>query len=259
MTVSSEQLDSTIERQSETPYYQQLSSVLTQRIEVGAIRVGDRLPSENQLCDEFGVSRATVRHALQYLESTGMVHRIANRGVFAGRRPGQHGWMIQNADGFLENAITHQNRSVTTTVLRSGYTILPDPACTELEVPAGTTGFELVRIRHLDGQPTVFSTNYLPPVVAGIVANSKETLNGTGGLSETLRRAGYPLAGANRFMKATMPTAEIASALSIARTDPLVQIRSTSWRPDGTRFDVYETYVRTDIVPLEVNVRSVIA
>lgn len=245
-----------IERQSETPYYQQLSDALESRLASGEIKPDSRLPSESQLCAEFGLSRATVRHALRHLEARGMVYRIANRGVFAGNRHGQHGWVIQNAEGFLENAITHQNRSVTTNVVRSGYQVLPAFAAEELGLPAGTQGFELVRVRYLDGQATVFSTNYLPPSVAGIVESASDALNGTASLSQLLHRSGYVLAGANRFVRAVMATPEIAAALGISAHEPLLQVRSTSWRADGSRFDVYETYVRTDIVPLEINVRA---
>jgi len=257
MTASADAPADLIDRQSETPYYQQLSTVLESRLESGEIKPESRLPSENQLCAEFDLSRATVRHALQYLESRGVVYRVASRGVFAGTRDGNHGWMIQNTEGFLENAITHQNRSVTTRVIRSGYKVLPPFACEELRLPEGTEGFELVRLRYLDGQPTVFSINYLPPSVAGIVAQASEALNGHASLSELLQRSGYPLAGANRFVRAVKPTAEIAEALGVAEGDPLLQIRSISWSTEGRRYDVYETYVRTDVVPLEVNVRAV--
>lgn len=246
-----------IDWQSETPYYRQIASVLELRLASGQVPGGSRLPSESALCSEFGVARATVRQALQHLEAQGLVYRVANRGVYAGRREKATGWAIQNTEGFLENAITHQNRSVTTKVLRSGRRELPADACDELQLPAGTEGFELVRVRYLDGQPTVFSINYVPPGVAEVVEQATEALNGTASLSALLQRSGYALAGAHRFMRAVRPSQEIAEALEISPKDPIMQIVSTSWRADGRRYDVYETYVNTDIVPLEVNVRAI--
>jgi GntR family transcriptional regulator len=257
MTASAEDITNAIAWQSETPYYQQLSAVLERRLRTGQIPPESRLPSEHALCVEFKLSRATVRQALRYLESRGLVYRVPNRGVFAGSRDVRRGWEIQNTEGFLENAITHQNRSVTTHVLRSGYRPLPDFACEELELPVGTEGFELVRVRHLDGLPTVFSINYLPPAVAEFVAQASDTLSGTASLTGVLQRSGYALAGANRFVRAVTPTQEIADALRIGASDPILQIRSTSWSTDGTRFDVYETYVNTEVVPLEVHVRAI--
>ena len=51
----------TINRQSPVPYYQQLVDVLAERITAGLVQTGERLPSENELCNEFGLSRATRR------------------------------------------------------------------------------------------------------------------------------------------------------------------------------------------------------
>ena len=257
MTLTSDAVGDVIERQSEIPYYQQLCAVLERRLETGRIERDSRLPSENELCKEFGISRATVRQALQVLEARGLVYRVANRGVFAGDRDTDHGWLIQGSQGFLENAITHQNRSVTTQVIRSGVAVLPAFACHELRLPEGSEGFELVRLRHLDGHPAVFSINYIPPIAAEYVAQATDVLAGAASLSELLTRSGFPLAGAHRSIRAVLPTLEIAKALDIKKTAPMLQIRSTSWSTGGRRYDVYETYVRTDVVPLEINVSAV--
>ena len=145
----------TINRQSPVPYYQQLVDVLAERITAGLVQTGERLPSENELCNEFGLSRATVRQALQLLESRGLVQRIAKRGVFVSESPPVRGWVIQGNEGFLENAIGHQNRSVTTRVLGAGPVALPSYASKELEQPEGTIGYELVRLRTLEGVPAL--------------------------------------------------------------------------------------------------------
>jgi GntR family transcriptional regulator len=256
MSLTAETTGDLIDRQSSVPYYQQLGAVLERRLESGQIDANSRLPSENELCKEFGLSRATVRQALQMLESRGVVHRVAGRGVYAGDRDSERGWVIAGGQGFLENALTHQNRSVTTEVLRSGYAVLPGFACRALNIADGTKGFELVRLRYLDGAPAVFSINYSPPGVAKYVAKARDVLAGNASLSELLTRSGYPLGGAHRSVRAVTASPEIAAALKIRKTTPVVQIQSTSWTAEEFRYDVYETYVRTDVVPLEVNVST---
>ncbi|WP_437773554.1 GntR family transcriptional regulator [Arthrobacter sp. KNU40] len=246
-----------IDRLSTTPYYRQLFDVLERRIASKDIEAGERLPSENELCTEFGLSRATVRQALKLLESSGLAHRIPGRGVFASEPSTDRGWVIQGQQGFLENAIGHQNRPVTTQVLRSGPVVLPESACRSLELPEGTRGFELVRLRSLDGIPALYSINYSPPTVAAIIAGATEVLAGQASLSGLLASAGYGLGGANRTIRAVNPTPEIANALNVTDSSPLLRIQSTSWTTGGERFDVYETWVRSEIVPIEVNVSSV--
>jgi GntR family transcriptional regulator len=89
------------------------------------------------------------------------------------------------------------------------------------------------------------------------VAQAADVLAGQASLSELLTGSGFPMAGAHRSVLAVLPTPEIATALEIKKTTPLLQIRSTSWSTGGRRYDVYETYVRTDVVPLEINVSAV--
>jgi len=248
-------LSGAIDRQSSTPYYQQLVEALERRLTSGEIPQGQRLPSENDLCKEFGLSRATVRQALQVLESQELVTRVANRGVFATRPPAaDEGWTIQQPEGFLENALSHQNHSVTTQVLRHGPAILPIFACHLLKVPENTPGYELVRLRLLNDVPALYSINYSPPDLVPVLATSREVLDGKASLSQALASAGYTLGGAHRSVRAVAPSPEIAAALDISRTTPTLHIRSTSWTPAGRQFDVYDTWVRSDVVPLEVNV-----
>lgn len=58
-----------------------MSNQLTKRIGAGKYRVGHYLPSEKQLASEFGVSRPTVRRALDYIESLGLISRRRGDGT----------------------------------------------------------------------------------------------------------------------------------------------------------------------------------
>jgi len=247
----------TIDRTSPVPYYQQLVDILEKRLSSKRIAVGEKLPSENELRNEFGLARATVRQALQTLESRGMVQRIANRGVFASEAPVEHGWMIQGTQGFLENAVGHQNRSVATRVLRSGRIALPAIPSRSLDVPDGSEGFELVRLRSLEGTPAVYSVNYSPQSLAPIIENAADVLDGSASLSELFAQAGYSMGGAHRTVYAVTPSTEIAEHLQVNATTPLLRIRSVSWTTGGFKYDVYETWVRSDVVPLEISVTTV--
>lgn len=246
-----------IDRLSTTPYYQQLSDFLEKRIESGLIQQGTRLPSENDLCTEFGLSRATIRQALQLLETRGFATRVNGRGVYATQRESNHGWMIQGVEGFLENAVGHENRSVSTQVLSHGRCALPPFACSALQIEPDSEGYSLERLRCLDGVPALYSVNYSPPFVVPIVEGASKVLAGEASFSELLSQAGVRIGGANRTIRAVSADEVIASHLQVPVATSLLQIRSVSWTTDGNRFDVYETWVRSDVVPLEVNVSAV--
>jgi GntR family transcriptional regulator len=248
---------SSIDRLSTIPYYQQLSDVLEKRIAAGVIEAGSRLPSENDLCVEFNLSRATVRQALRQLETRGCATRVNGRGVYAIVPEGNHGWMIQGVQGFLENAMGHQNRSVSTKVLSAERAELPPFACAALNVPPGSEGYCLERLRCLDGSPALYSVNYSPPFLVSVVEGASGVLNGEASFSELLAQAGYSLAGANRTIRAIAAPHLVSQHLQVSEGSPVLHIRSVSWSQDGQRFDIYDTWVSSDVIPLEVNVSSV--
>ncbi len=69
------------------PLYMQLAAVLRARIESGEIGHLKPLPSEDRLKDEFGISRDTVRRAVEVLRNEGRVFTVPHRGTFVGPRP----------------------------------------------------------------------------------------------------------------------------------------------------------------------------
>lgn len=67
--------------------YRQLASVLRERIRSGALPAGQRVPSEKDLHDEFGLARETVRRALAVLRSEGLVEVRHGHGTFVVEKP----------------------------------------------------------------------------------------------------------------------------------------------------------------------------
>lgn len=62
--------------------YTQVENSLRQKIISGELEVGARLPTEQELCEQFGVSRITVRRAVQNLVDEGLIYRLRGRGTF---------------------------------------------------------------------------------------------------------------------------------------------------------------------------------
>lgn len=68
--------------ESEIPLYAQLTGIIQRTITSGALKIGDLLPSETELCREFDISRNTVRQAIGALEEEGFVVRKRGKGTF---------------------------------------------------------------------------------------------------------------------------------------------------------------------------------
>ena len=73
-------------KKTPVPLYYQLEKVLRKRILSGKLQPDQALPTEKELCEEFGISRITVRQALLSLESDDLIRREQGRGTFVCRR-----------------------------------------------------------------------------------------------------------------------------------------------------------------------------
>lgn len=242
-----------IDRASPVPYYEQLYVVLHERIRDGQFTAQDRLPSENELHREFGLSRATVRQALELLETNGWAVRIPRRGYFASSPPSDHGWLIEGGGGFLENEIGHRDEHVRTAVIRADYAPLPEHAARALQLDGHPEGFILERRRYLDSELVLFSTNYTPPAAARVVAAAADVLSGAGSLTHALRVGGFRAEGCHRIIHALPAPHAIAELLEVGEGAALLRIRSVTCDASQVPFDYYETWLRSDRVPLELS------
>jgi GntR family transcriptional regulator len=245
-----------IDRTSPTPYYEQLFEVLRAQIAEGTMPRGERLPSEGELCREYGLSRATVRQTLQKLDAEGWARRVAGRGVFAASPAEPSGWIVQDAAGFLESQLRHGATGIATQVISASWVVPAEHVAVALGLQPGEEAFALERVRSMDGELAMFSTNWFPGQVGQLIAAADDVLQGTGSVNATLARGGYVTAGARRVMRALRAPDGVAGHLHIRKGEPVLRVRSQSWDQHDVKFDYYETWVLTDVVPLEVNVTA---
>lgn len=76
-----------LDRKSSIPLYQQIESDILARISSGEWPIGSQLPSEFDLCDEYGSSRITLRQALSKLENEGFIEKSRGRGTYVKTKP----------------------------------------------------------------------------------------------------------------------------------------------------------------------------
>lgn len=149
-----------IDKKSSIPYYDQLAELL--RHEIGQrLARGEtyQLPSENELAEQHGISRQTVRHALDELERDGWIYRQKGVGTFAvSRRVEQELTALVSTS----EAMVQRGWRLETHVL-SVDQIRPAPyIAAALELKGDEAVYEVQRLRLADGSPASIQTNYLP-------------------------------------------------------------------------------------------------
>jgi GntR family transcriptional regulator len=238
-----------IDRRSPVPFYFQLKQLITDEIRGERWLPGERIPSEHSLCDHFGVSRTTVRQALAELESEGLLHKEKGRGAFVAE-PRSSSWFLQSSHGFHDEA-TRAGRVVTSSVLRREVEPLPEWAGRLLELPAGSPGVTLERLRSVDGELVMYVESHLLGDLAEVVL---ETELEDGSLYGALAEHGVEVTGGRRVVEATTARAELARLLEIEPGAAVLQVQAVSWDADLRPFECYRAWHRSDRTTIEVQV-----
>lgn len=133
------------------PRYLQLAQTLLREIEAGKYAVGTQLPTEFELCEQFGVSRATAREAVKRLVQMGLVVRQPRVGTTVKATSANAGGYRQNVADVSD---LYQYATDTTLVIESSETREIDAAqATLLEASAGETWLHLRGRRHTRSLP----------------------------------------------------------------------------------------------------------
>jgi GntR family transcriptional regulator len=154
---------------SATALYAQISRLIADEVSGGTLQRGDRLPSERELCQRFGVSRVTLRRALADLVRQGVLESSRGRGWF----------VTTGVLGEPPNALQSFTQTAAARGLPAAARVLEAatrPATLEeaegLAVAPGAPLFHLRRVRLLGGLPIAFDHSRVPVDLAPALADA---------------------------------------------------------------------------------------
>jgi len=140
------------------PRYHQLKEILRQRIEAGEFKPGDQFPTEEQLCQEYGVSRGTVSRAIRILVEEGWLQRQQGRGTFV-TRPSLSPVFFRLAD-FNED-MRQRGLEPSTRLLSMEVIPADEEMAARLQIPVGEKVIKICRLRLANGRPMAYETRHL--------------------------------------------------------------------------------------------------
>lgn len=209
--------------ESPIPLYYQVSNVLRHRILDGGHRPGERLGTEMELCEQFGVSRITIRQALDELERERLIQRRRGLGTFVAEHLPQVASI--SFTGYLEDLLA---QVLLTTAREAKIDRVPagEEVGRALQVSEEEPVVRIERTRMLAGEPLAHTVSYLPMAVgASITAEDLRELP----LMHLLEhRVGVRLEEAIQTIQAVPATRELAEMLSIPEGAPLLQVQRTT-------------------------------
>ncbi|MGW0550072.1 GntR family transcriptional regulator [Streptomyces altiplanensis] len=214
-----------VDRNSPVPLYFQLSQQLEAAIEKGRLAPGSLLGNEIELAGRLGLSRPTVRQAIQSLVDKGLLVRRRGVGTQVVHSQVKRPLELSSLYDDLEAA----GQLPATTVLRNTLEPATAEVAAALGVAEGSDVHLVERLRLAHDEPMALLRNHLP---TGLLALGTEHLEATG-LYRMMRAVGITLHSARQSVGARAAGADEARQLGEAEGAPLLTMQRTTFDDTG--------------------------
>lgn len=204
------------------PLYVAVKQLIHARIDSGAWPPNFRVPSENELVSELGVSRMTANRALRELANEGVIKRVQGVGSFVAERKG--GTALFEVRNIAEE-IRKRGHVHTAEIIRMQRDSAAPEISDALGIGIGDVVFHSIIVHHEDGVPAQVEDRYVNPAVAPDYADQDFTQT----TPYAYLTAVAPLSQAEHVVEAVLPQGWEAKLLAISPADPCLLIRRRTW------------------------------
>jgi GntR family transcriptional regulator len=218
----------------------------------GALLPGERLGAERDMSERYGVSRSTLRAALDSLESVGAVRRVPGRsgGTFVAERKVERD--LTSLTG-LPSYLRRQGFESGARVLSTTTGEADAETAAALAIPLGSVVFEVIRVRLADGEPISYERARFPAAqFPGLLDHP------LGGSLYALLESVYGLVPgeSEERIEVVSATAGAARVLGVRRSAPVVSIARVTVDSQGRPFELSHDLFRADRVRIVVRARA---
>jgi len=233
-TAAVDSLDFALDRGSPVPLYYQLAQQLEAAIEHGALAPGNLLGNEIDLSTRLGLSRPTVRQAIQSLVDKGLLVRRRGVGTQVVHSQVKRPLELSSLYDDLESA----GQGPSTQVVRNEREPASPDVAAALGIAEGSEVIVLERLRLTHGQPVALLCNFLPATLLDLDTARLEST----GLYRMMRTAGITLHSARQTIGARSATAEEATRLDEEEGAALLTMQRTAYDDTGRPVE-YGTHI----------------
>jgi GntR family transcriptional regulator len=233
------------------PLHRQLFLVLRDQIRRGALGPEEALPTEQELGLQFGVSRITVRRALQDLSDQGYVQRRHGRGTFVSARlPSK----LRSPELTVKDSLRKAQLETTVEVVELALRPAPSSIRDALALPDGQALYVL-RLRNdkTSGEPLMLTETWLPAGFSGVI-NRKSLVRRA--MYEILAGAGSDMGRIAQEVTAEMADPRTARLLQTAIGAPLVRVNRLVYDLDDHPVEHASVFLSPERSRIRMDIRA---
>lgn len=231
-----------IERDGSLPVYAQIAAAIRELVSSGTLLPGTMLPPERVLCDEFGVSRMTLRQAYDVLERENILDSQRGRGTLISpqRMRKQQQEMRSFSEEIRSRGGTPRSRLLSFQTIEPALSVRED-----LSVPAGEKVFRIERLRLNDRTPLALEVVQIPFYLCPGLSRVDLTKRSLYAVLES--DCGLRLSRSLETISATLPSPGERELLELPRRTALLVTERKTYTSNGTPVEVAVTKYRADL------------
>ncbi|GHV97598.1 transcriptional regulator [Lactobacillus nasalidis] len=214
--------------------YQLIANTIKQRIKDGVYPQQSFLPKQEELAEEFSVSKITIKSALDQLEREGFVYKESGLGTMVLSNLSLLGKNDSPVNSFTGLSAENDHDQVTSKVLKFEVAFPSTDLREKLNLEENDPVYEIVRLRLVNNEPLVIEHTFMP--VSQVPALSKKILEGSI-YSYLHKKLHIKFGGGFRRIKADLPDEYDLKYLGASENTPILEIEQIVWTNSGVNIE----------------------
>ncbi len=226
-----------VKKNSVEPLYKQIADQLNEQITLGRLHPGDQLPTEKELCEQYNVSRVTIRKALEELDREKIVTRTAGKGTYVSEKK-------IPKDLKRTTLFSEMCRSIGLVpgarLVKIGIATATKEEATKLNIPQDSRVLHVERIRTADGKPVSVEHSVFDDYFLFLL---NEDVNNCSMYDCIKKKVGIEFMYSEKTIEIVRADFEKAQYLGVSEGEPLLLIQSVVYDSKGEHRHISQQFL----------------
>lgn len=223
--------------------YEEIAEDIRSRILSGNYNPNEQLPLEKQMCESYGVSRITIKKAVDELVIQGLVIKRRGSGTFVKAVDDDAVQELSLAKQFAGFTETHKGKTISSKIVRFEVVHPTEEIATKLKITIEDFVYYIIRTRYADDEPYVIEYIYMPISLIPGIKNDILLSSIYGYIEKKLK---LKIKSAHRTIRAILPNELEQEWLKIENNFPILEVEQVGFLDNGQPFEYSNAHHRSD-------------
>lgn len=225
--------------------YEEIAEDIRNGIISGKYNPNEQLPLEKEMCEQYGVSRITVKKAVDELVIQGLVIKRRGSGTFVKALDDGDVQELSLARQFEGFSQTHKDKKVTSKIIKFEVVHPSEEIATKLKITTDDFVYYIVRARYADDMPHVVEYIYMP---IGLIPGIKNDILMSSVYSYIEKKLNLKIKSGHRIVRAILPNELEQEWLQIPSNFPILEVEQVGFLDNGQPFEYSKAHHRSDTI-----------